>query len=232
MGDPTKGEGAPWRDEETLREEYVHKQRTSYELAEEWGCSASTVNSWVRKYGLDKYSQLPKFTLISQETEERPDGSRHGSSGYEIYTSRAEQVSVSQVRHHRLIAVAEWGLDAICRKEVHHKNGIPWDNRPDNLELLTKGEHSTLHNHQKHDTEVVDGKPWYAEDNLRRLYHELQWSTNEIADEYDVSGGCVRQHMRKLNIETRSLSEANRLTHQDSQQQTLDSFSKRSTGDD
>jgi len=223
-----KHEDAPWRDEETLREEYVHKQRTTYELAEEWGCNASTVNSWVRKYGLDKYSQLPKFTLGSRKDEELPDGKRNLSATREQLFHRDERGSLNRIYHHRLLAVAEWGLDAIRGKDVHHQNGIRWDNRPDNLELLTRAEHRREHC----GTEMVDGEPWYAEDNLRRLYHELEWSTYDIAEKYDVGTTTVNNHMEKHGIERRSKSEANRLCHQDGQQQTLDSFSKRSSGDD
>jgi hypothetical protein len=46
---------------------------------------------------------------------------------------------------HRLLAVAEFGADAVADKVVHHKNGIPWDNRPDNIELLDRAEHSRHH---------------------------------------------------------------------------------------
>ena len=46
---------------------------------------------------------------------------------------------------HRLLAVSEWGLDAIRGREVHHKNEIPWDNRPENLELVTREEHGEKH---------------------------------------------------------------------------------------
>jgi len=224
MADATRGEGAPWRDEETLREEYVHKQRPSTELAEEWGCTHSTVTRWLRKYGLSKYGQLPKFTLGPRKAEERLDGSRHSTATYEYLETHSADGSVSRTRHHRLLAVAEWGLNAIRGKEVHHQNNIPWDNRLNNLELLTPEEHA-----QEHEgTEMIDGEPWYAEDNLRRLYHELEWSSYEIADEYDVDDHIVRVHMEKHGIERRSISQANRLRYQDGQQQTLDAF----TGDD
>lgn len=46
---------------------------------------------------------------------------------------------------HRLQAVAEWGFDRVADKVVHHKNGVPWDNRIENLQLMDRGEHSRLH---------------------------------------------------------------------------------------
>jgi hypothetical protein len=228
VGDKSKHEETPWRDEETLREEYVHKQRSSTELAEEWGCSGRTVWNWARKHGFIKYSELPKFTLGSPKTEERPDGSRKSAAGYERHRVMDSGGSGAYIYHHRLLAVAEWGLDAVRDMDVHHKNSIPWDNRPDNLELLTKAEHAQEHQA----TEMVNGEPWYAEDNLHRLYYELEWSTTDIADEYDVRSSTVREHMDKHGMERRSMSDALYLQQQDSQQQTLDSFSESSTGDD
>ena len=58
------------------------------------------------------------------------------------------------VAHHRLLAVVEcypstMSLEAILRdldgKDVHHRNGIKWDNRPSNLEPIDHGEHAKLH---------------------------------------------------------------------------------------
>lgn len=49
------------------------------------------------------------------------------------------------VRVHRLLAVSEYGLSELKGKEVHHKNGIKWDNRPENLEIMTKEEHASHH---------------------------------------------------------------------------------------
>jgi len=45
---------------------------------------------------------------------------------------------------HRLLAVAEFGFDAVCDMEVHHKNGCKRDNRPANIELMTSEEHGRL----------------------------------------------------------------------------------------
>ena len=45
---------------------------------------------------------------------------------------------------HRLTAVAEYGIEAVADSVVHHKNGVRFDNRPENLELMSNAEHSRL----------------------------------------------------------------------------------------
>lgn len=45
----------------------------------------------------------------------------------------------------RLLAISEYGFDEVCGKVVHHKNGIPWDDRPSNIELMTQSEHMSHH---------------------------------------------------------------------------------------
>jgi hypothetical protein len=54
-----------------------------------------------------------------------------------------------QVAVHQLLAIAmgEDPHDVFSNSEyqVHHKNNVPWDNRPSNIELLTAGEHYDKH---------------------------------------------------------------------------------------
>lgn len=75
---------------------------------------------------------------------------------------------------HRLVAIAEYGTGAVAGRHVHHKNGIPWDNRPSNLDVRTSKEHLRSHWHgepledrlsEASDREVIDAleKSGYAQ---------------------------------------------------------------------
>lgn len=87
-------------------------------------------------------------------------GSGSGA-GYERWRSyedrRTTEVEGKEdvyVPHHRLLAVVEcyaestplWAILAdLDGKDVHHENGIKWDNRPENIETIEHGAHAALH---------------------------------------------------------------------------------------
>lgn len=98
---------------------------------------------------------MPRLTA---RFETKP-GSRSG--GYERWRSyefRAHTPGSGKedvyLYHHRLLALLNFPLSmpiSECLQEmsgsdVHHENGIKWDNRPDNLTLLDHGEHARLTN--------------------------------------------------------------------------------------
>jgi hypothetical protein len=70
------------------------------------------------------------------------------TDGYESW-SLYDDGKTHTVYVHQLLAVSE-GADpndvfANDDYEIHHKNGVKWDNRSANIELLTTSEHRTLH---------------------------------------------------------------------------------------
>ena len=46
---------------------------------------------------------------------------------------------------HRLIAIANYGVNEVCDNVVHHKNGVIIDNRPENLEPMSRAAHTSFH---------------------------------------------------------------------------------------
>lgn len=178
--DSTKGREAPWRDEKTLRRLYVEEGLTQQQIADELDSGRRTIGRWIRHYeippqdprGAKDASHLP-VTYRSYKKD--------GGRVYECWTHKSQWVRV-----HRLLAVAEYGFDAVSGMDVHHKNNIPWDNRPSNIELLTRSEHSRHHAPGKSE-DSVGAKLTEAE--VREILAKLdegERTQESIGEEYGV----------------------------------------------
>lgn len=116
-----------WQDEKTLRNLHLEKQIPASEIADAFGCSAGTIRNWLDEFGISRLTSFPSVC-----TDKR---------GYIIaWDGRGTKFNL-----HRLVAVAKYGFDEVAGNEVHHKNGIPWDNRPENLEPIPAEEHARMH---------------------------------------------------------------------------------------
>ncbi len=58
---------------------------------------------------------------------------------------------------HDLVAISEYGFEAVINNDVHHLNTISWDNRPSNLELV---DDSSMNSFAKRGYwKMIDGEP-------------------------------------------------------------------------
>ena len=129
----------PWRDEDALRGLYHGEQLSQVEIADRWGAAPATICNWMERHEIEARSRslATSIALGPLRVTTAPDG-------YEFIQTR-QQYKTHRVRHHRLLAVAEYGFENVSEKVVHHRNGIPWDNRGANLELLSDSEHKRIH---------------------------------------------------------------------------------------
>ena len=120
--------------------------------------------------------------------------------------------SQDYVKIHQLLAIAE-GEDpekVFSNGEyvVHHKNHVRWDNRAENIELMTNEEHTSLHAQERDCDSLYDewnkSKPWFDEERLRKLYHEEELSTYEISERLGCSQRTIVGRMKEFNIDRRS----------------------------
>jgi len=176
-----------YRDAEWLHEQYHEKELSQAEIADKCGVDDKTVRNWMEKHDI----------------EAREPGHNNCRTGIAIqsndgYRRWNESTLGKHLSVHRLLAVAEYGFDAVCDMHVHHKNGIRWDNRPDNIELMTPSEHASLHRQQEvSDTRYRDAE-W-----LHKQYHEKELTQKEIADKCGVHDTTVGNWMQKHGIEKR-----------------------------
>lgn len=129
------GADAPWKDKHTLHQKRVEESKTYDEIGDELGCTGPNVRYWCVKFGVGEFranDTVPKFrTDVNQ--------------GYEYVGSSGSHF----VAVHQLLAIAEGadphivfgGMDY----HVHHENHIPWDNRPENIEVISAKEHQARH---------------------------------------------------------------------------------------
>ena len=129
-------------DAETLRRLYWDERKSTHELADMSRIGSTQIRYWMDKHGIERRHK--------SETKGRPKINRahFGTSqnGYETWTAwDSEDYAVKRVKVHRLLAVAKYGYDEVVDKVVHHKNRVKWDNRSENIEIMTNSEHVKLH---------------------------------------------------------------------------------------
>jgi len=153
---PTRGGGAKVKypdlhDEEWLREQYHGEGKSARDIAAEKGVDKSTVLDGLRECGI---SRRDTSTATSMGMDKGRSGFRTHPRGYEMASSRGSERAWG-VGIHQLVAIAN-GADphnifsGVSGYHVHHKNEIPWDNRPENLEVMSNSKHRSYHMEKRH----------------------------------------------------------------------------------
>ena len=194
MNDPqhTVSESAdkPWRDAELVNWMYHEKEMSGPEIAEELGCSVRPI-----------YDRIEDTRSISEAnriwTWRLPLNIRTDKDGYERFQTKVHGESMT-FAHHRLIAVAEHGFDALDEKVVHHKNGVPWDNRPNNLELMDQSDHVREHfeeipPHEKAAIWALGETEGHTAEEVSKIFNTTRSTVTSVwkrinDGQYDISG--------------------------------------------
>lgn len=131
-------ENAQYVDAEWLREIFCTEGLSTREIGKIAGVDPNTIRDWLHRH------EIP---VREPGRNALPFASYHQtSSGYMAWRSYIRETgSVEEVMVHRLLMAASHSAEEMEGKDVHHKNGIRWDNRPDNLELMTPEAHARLH---------------------------------------------------------------------------------------
>lgn len=149
---PEKMSEKLYRNEDWLREKYVKQNLSQEEMAQIAECGQKTISRWLLKTGVKEKRKAPcgkdRENGICKTPATFGTYTFHDSEGaYEYWHGGKGNDMVSV---HRLLAVSKYGFEAVKDKVVHHDNNISWDNRSENIEIMTASEHMKLHyNHKK-----------------------------------------------------------------------------------
>lgn len=128
--------------------EYLYnKERLSdAAISDIFDVSKGTITYWRNKHNIEGWSP-------EDYAAHSPASYRVHHLGYPIWdVSTDDKTQICYV--HRLVAVAEHGIDAVKDGEVHHKNELKWDNRPCNIEVYKGEDHKRLHAAKRRDEET------------------------------------------------------------------------------
>lgn len=131
------------RDKEYLYELYYGSGYDQCEIAAFLDVNQSSVSRWMGRHGIRPSEE--KWRRNNALSRSSAYALHYVNDGYAEWQAGNLEGDKYTVGVHRLLAVAEFGIEAVKDKIVHHKNGIPFDNRHENICLMTASEHAMHH---------------------------------------------------------------------------------------
>jgi len=118
-----------------LEHQYLGLDKSMEEVGRHYGVHQSTVHKWIHQYGIK-----PKPHSRKGSKHPRYKGWTLDGHGYLVHRAHPHNGR----RQHRLVAEEMLGRPLRKDEVVHHINGDKTDNRPENLEIIDRTEHSLL----------------------------------------------------------------------------------------
>lgn len=173
----------PHRDEDLMRTLYVDKEMSQSDISAVLGKSTGCIQDWLKRHDIETRSISEGMSIARGGTKDLYFWTNK-AYGYEVFKSGRKD----SFYHHRLLAVAEYGFEAVIDMDVHHKNGLSWDNRHDNLQLLTPSAHQRTEN----------GYNWLDELRAVEMYTE-GLSSYDISEVIGCSPGTAISWVRAFD---------------------------------
>lgn len=141
-----------YKDPDELERLYWEEGMSQSEIADKLNCGQSTINRWMDRFGITKREHSEAVSNGYPEGRDHHNWVERATltvTGKGYYEWREEVGGDKKsVRVSRLLAVAEYGIDTVKDREVHHKLGSAGSRSMfdfhENIELLSPEEHGRI----------------------------------------------------------------------------------------
>lgn len=143
-------DGKSWIPEDQLRDLYKDRGHSTEYIANRFDTTKKTIRLTLNRYGIEQRDAV----------EERQRGLLRKPASFGTIPNGYEECKtehdgeLDRIYIHRLLAVAKFGFDEVAESDVHHINKIPWDNRPENIDLIDPSDHARLHSIERWEREA------------------------------------------------------------------------------
>lgn len=218
----------PWMDREWLYNEYVIKDRSSQDIADEYGCVRNTIQCWlakfkikkkiVRKHYEKKYPNITKEFLIEENINKKKSLSqisRETGVSFDTLKNYAHEYGIDYYVEQHRYKLSESEQKQIC--ELYQNEKISTNQlgkqfnvghgtvkkilKRNNIPIRGRQEAQLVLKHEEIDDLFYDAK---------RL-NDLHWNQNiscvDIGKMIGTDGGTIRRQMHRLGLETKDNSQ-------------------------
>lgn len=136
---------------------------------------------------------------LTGESHPMWQGGRHKHSGGYVLAycpGHPNQCKLNFVFEHRLVMEKHLGRYLKSEEIIHHVNGDPSDNRIENLEVLSHGDHMRRH------SDCLRGRMKYKikESYLRHLYDDCELSMVHIGDVTGIPRHTIGNYLKRFGL--------------------------------
>ena len=186
-------------DIQELKRLYYNEQQSAYEIAQHFQTTPQVIYIRMKKHGLQRRPCAEAQKLRYAKTE----------AGIRIFTSIDEIVHL-------------YFEKKLTLKEVGARIGVSHatiQNR-----LLTAGYKCRTKGQSRHPSKMKGTSMFTASDftEIQRLYCEEEISSDDIAFQYDCCGATIRNHLKRIGVQMRTVPEAQVLRRKKEQAQADD----------
>lgn len=108
-------------------------------------------------------------------------------------------INGKQKRLHRYIMECHLGRELDSNELIHHKDGNIFNNKIQNLELITRKEHLKTHNEIKEAATKAKQKYIYPHDKIKKMWIDKKMTSKKIAEELNIPIFSIHYYIRKNN---------------------------------
>jgi len=144
---------------EELYKLYWEKEYSLEEIRKMFNCGRETIRNKFKKFGIKTRSRAEAASTkrfqkkcsarnIGRNNPHWKGGIIQNPYGY-VYIKKPEHPRATKygyVKRSYLVAEETLGRYLYANEITHHKNGIRNDDRPENIKVITRGEHTSFHN--------------------------------------------------------------------------------------